>query len=384
MSMRHKVTIAGGGIAALEATLALRALAGDVAIELLAPTTRSEYRPLAVLEPFALGEMPALDLARFAEEQGADHLRDTLVAVEPDAQTIVTGRGERVPYELLVVAAGAQAVEAVPGALTFRGHMDQRRVGLLVEDYVERRRGNLAFAVPEGQAWTLPAYELALMARATLEARGAAAVVVSLVTPEPAPLAMFGAQASGVVARLLDAAGIGVRTGALPLRMADGVLQFADGGEVPADDAIALPRLLGPGFAGLPADVHGFIPTDDHGQVAGLDDVYAAGDATAYPVKQGGLAAQQADAVAEAIAARLGAAIEPQPFRAVLRGLLMTGSNARYLEQGTGAGARPALWSPQSKVLGRYLLPYLGGTTGLAAEDDAADALAVEWVTPVS
>ena len=100
---------------------------------------------------------------------------------------------------------------------------------------------------------------------------------------------------------------------------------------------------------------------------AGLDDVYAAGDVTAFPVKQGGLAAQQADAVAEAIAARLGAAIDPQPFRPVLRGLLMTGATAQYLGVGAGEsrGARPALWSPQSKIFGRYLLPYLGGEEAL-------------------
>ena len=90
-----------------------------------------------------------------------------------------------------------------------------------------------------------------------------------------------------------------------------------------------------------------------------MTDIYAAGDVTAYPVKQGGLATQQADAVAEAIAARLGADIVPEPYRPVLRGLLITGATARYLESGEGASA--ALWSPQSKVVGRYLLPYLGG-----------------------
>ena len=80
-------------------------------------------------------------------------------------------------------------------------------------------------------------------------------------------------------------------------------------------------RLRGPFLPGLPHDLEGFIPTDLHGLVAGELDVYAAGDATAYPIKQGGVAAQQADAVAEAIAARLGAPVEPQSFRPVVRGL---------------------------------------------------------------
>jgi sulfide:quinone oxidoreductase len=62
-----------------------------------------------------------------------------------------------------------------------------------------------------------------------------------------------------------------------------------------------------------------------------LDDVFAAGDATTVPIKQGGLAAQQADAAAVAIAASLGVAIDPQPLRPILRGLLLTGDAARYL-----------------------------------------------------
>ena len=51
--------------------------------------------------------------------------------------------------------------------------------------------------------------------------------------------------------------------------------------------------------------------TDVHGRVIGAPDVYAAGDVTAFAVKQGGIACQQADAAAEHIAARAGADVEP-------------------------------------------------------------------------
>ena len=359
----RRVTIAGGGIAALEATLALRDLAGDVPIELLTPTAESDYRPLAVLEPFALGEMPAVSIADFAEEQSASLRRDTLMTVDPAASSYTTGSGEECPFDLLLVAAGARPVEAVPGSLTFRGHGDQRRVGLLFEDYAAGSLTRLAFAVPAGQAWTLPAYELALMSHVSLAARGVTSVELAVVTPEEAPLEMFGPEASRGITRLLDEVGIEVRTGVTPRRLELGVLEVEGGEDQRADRVVALPRLLGPRLRGLPSDDDGFIPTDDHGLVEGLANVYAAGDVTAYPVKQGGLATQQADAVAEAIAARLGADIEPAPYRPVLRGLLMTGATARYLESGEGdnAGAAAALWSPRSKVVGRYLLPYLGG-----------------------
>ena len=132
-----------------------------------------------------------------------------------------------------------------------------------------------------------------------------------------------------------------------------------------ADAVVALPALRGPSLRGVPADDRGFIATDEHGRVQGLDGVFAAGDATAYPVKQGGLAAQQADAVAEAVAAAFGAPVTPRPFRPVLRGLLLTGSEDRFLRAALGGGegdaetGATALWSPPAKVAGLYLAPYL-------------------------
>jgi sulfide:quinone oxidoreductase len=109
--------------------------------------------------------------------------------------------------------------------------------------------------------------------------------------------------------------------------------------------------------------------------VPGLDGVFAAGDATAFPIKQGGLAAQQADAVAEAIAASVGADVDPQPFRPVLRGVLLTGDSARFLRADISGEAGDdstvaveALWWPPNKLCGRYLAPYLSSQVGAAAD----------------
>ena len=355
---QRRVTIAGGGIATIEATLALRDLAADAAIEILAPQANVDYRPLAVLEPFALGEMPTFRISDFAAEQRASHMHDTLVAVDCEEHLIVTGRGARLPYDILVVATGAATLDAIPGAVTFRGHADQRRVGLLFEEYAEGGLRSLTIAVPAGEAWTLPAYELALMARTSLAQRKVSGVEIQVVTPEERPVAVFGEQASRAVNVLLSDAGVEVKTGAVAERFADGELHLADGGSIRTHGVVALPRLAGPGFPGLPSDKRGFLPTDDYGLVVGTDDVYAAGDVTTSSVKQGSLAAQQADTVAEAIAARLGAAVEPQPFRPVLSGLLLTGLTAHVLE---ADGARRAPWTPLSKISGRYLPSYLDG-----------------------
>lgn len=128
---------------------------------------------------------------------------------------------------------------------------------------------------------------------------------------------------------------------------------------------IALPILEGPMVAGLPHDEAGFIPIDEHARVRGLEHVYAAGDGTIFPVKQGGLGTQQADAAAEHIAAKLGAPGEPKPFHPVLRGKLIIGGESLNLEHdltgghGEGVAASDYLWWPPHKVSGRYLAAWL-------------------------
>jgi sulfide:quinone oxidoreductase len=149
--------------------------------------------------------------------------------------------------------------------------------------------------------------------------------------------------------------------------------------ELEARRVVALPRAVGPGVQGLEADARGFIPVDRHGRVAGAERVWAAGDATAFPIKQGGIAAQQADAAAQSIAALAGASVQPQPFHPVLRGMLLTGRGRDWLRADIGGGGgeaeaeRHALWWPPTKVAGRYLAPYL---QELAAADEAGAAAA--------
>jgi sulfide:quinone oxidoreductase len=203
------------------------------------------------------------------------------------------------------------------------------------------------------------------MSAAELRYRGRSGHHLSLVTPEERPLAQFGVSASDAVSELLRQAGIEVHCDCHAVRAAGGQLELAPDGRLPAERVVTLPRLRGPSIAGLPGDAEGFVPTDLHGLVRGLDDVYAAGDATAFPVKQGGIAVQQADAVAEAVAARLGASIRPEPFRPILRGLLLTGAAPRFLEAHIGDPGETStvavepLWWPPGKIAGGWLARFL-------------------------
>ncbi len=362
-----RVVIAGGGVAGVEALLALHALAGElVDVELLAPEHHFWYRPLAVAEPFAAGRVQRFELAGIAASADGRFTAGALASVDTRARIARTSMGAEIPYDVLVVTLGARPTPAFAGALTFRGPADTERFRGLLDEVEAGRVERLVFVLPAGVAWALPLYELALMTAAHAERLGIAGVATGLVTHEPAPLAIFGEAASDAAARALDEQGVHLFTGRYPVAFTDGSLTVIPAGSIPADRVVALPRLVGNEIAGLPHDAGGFIPTDRQGLVLGADDVYAAGDCTSFPVKQGGIAAQQADAVAEAIAARAGVPIEPRPFRPVLRGLLLTGRGPAYLRaeldggHGETSNAAPdALRWPPGKIVGKYLAPFL-------------------------
>ena len=70
--------------------------------------------------------------------------------------------------------------------------------------------------------------------------------------------------------------------------------------------------------------------------------------------------------MAQAIAARAGAELTPEPFHPIIRGMLLTGDRPRYLTARITGGAgfsseisEQPTWSPPSKIAARYLAPYL-------------------------
>jgi hypothetical protein len=121
----------------------------------------------------------------------------------------------------------------------------------------------------------------------------------------------------------------------------DGSLGLAAGGLIQADRVLALPELRGRRFTGIPASRSGFVPVDASGHVERLDDVYAAGDMTMFPIKRGGLAAQQADVVAQTIAAGLGIAVKQIRGPRVLHASVIGGESPVFLRTEFDWSGRP-------------------------------------------
>jgi sulfide:quinone oxidoreductase len=359
-----RVVIVGGGVAGLEALLALHDLAGErVALTLVAPQPDFLYKPLLVEEPFDLGPAERHELAPLAEEKGARFVRRAVSAVRPEEHAVELDDGSKLEYDYLVVAAGGRFKPALEGATTFPSGGEPFRADEVLDRAAEKDH-RVAFVVPHGVTWSLPLYEIALMTQRRAVERGAD-VRIAVITPESAPLMVFGTQASAAVSELLDARGIEVFPSSRVQQMDEKGITLRPRNRVlgPAE-VVALPVMEGPAIDGLPADA-GFIPIDEHARVKGVEDVYAAGDGTTFPIKQGGLATQQADAAAEDIAHRLGASGAPRPFRPVLRGKLLTGDESLQLRAdvagggGEGEASPDVLWWPPHKISARYLAPLL-------------------------
>lgn len=379
-----RIVIAGGGFAALESLLALRALLGDAAeISIVAPNERLAYRPAATAEAFGSQPPRAYDIAAIAAEMGASFRRDRLAAVAVEQRRVRLSSFATLPYDSLILALGARSRAAIPGALTFRDQRDVPQMRRLLREARAGAARRIVFAVPQGCAWALPLYELALLTARRAQDSGIRAEV-TLVSPDRSPLEVFGQACSRLVGDMLAAQGVRFRGSAAPSHVRrDGSLALLDGGAIAADRVVAAPQLRGQRIPGVPRGRWGFVPVDEQGRVPGAEGVYAAGDMTIFPVKFGGLATQQADVIAHGIASAAGAAERaPATPTPLLQARLIGGSRLLMLQTPLDAQGRPAersvagwrgrpgtlgavQWRPDEaapepeKVDGRYLGAFL-------------------------
>ena len=367
------VLIAGGGFGAVEAMLALRALAPErVRVTLISASPVLAYKPAATTESFDETPPRTYDLQAIADDAGASFRVDRLEAVAAHDHSVRLASFAFPDYDALVLAVGARAAKSIPGALTFRDQREVQHIRHLTSELRAEKLHRVVFAVPHGCSWPLPLYELALLTATHLKERDVVGEVV-LVSPESTPLEVFGAQASRLVADLLAERGVRFIGESDPQHVErDGALSLASGETLDADCVVAVPELRGPRITGVPTDRWGFITTDALGSVTGLPDVYAAGDMTSFPIKQGGLAAQQADLIAQRIASENAATVKEPRVQHVLRARLIGGAQPIFLRteldeygQTTTATLQHESFEEDEyptapkKVFGRYLTPYL-------------------------
>ena len=371
-SEKLRVVIVGAGVAGLETALALGQLAPDLTeVTVIAPDTEFVYRPMVVREPFAYGPANRYPVAQIVREAGATLLESELESIDPVAHMVHTKSGQSLEYGALVLALGAKITERYQHALT----IDDRDLGETMHGLIQDLEGGyihrLAFVASGRMAWPLPLYELAMMT-AGRAYDSQIELTTTLVTPEDSPLAIFGSGASSAVAELLTRAKVETITSAYAEVPNVGEVVISPGERhLEVDRVIALPELYGPVVRGIPLAENGFIRVDPYCRVSGVEHIYAAGDATDFPIKQGGVGSQQADTAAQSIAAMAGASVASERFNPTIHGILLTNEEPRYLTAHITGGhgfsseiSDTPTWSPPSKIAARYLAPCLAELDG--------------------
>jgi sulfide:quinone oxidoreductase len=336
-----RVLIGGGGVAGLETLMALHTLAGTrVELTVVAPEDEFVYRPLAVKAPYAVGRTRRVPLDRAAHDADATFFSSTIQSVDPVAKVASASDGRRFEYDALVLAVGAEAEPKVAHALTWDDRSAADTLGGLMQDFEQGYSRRLAVVVPSGAVWPLRAYELALIITRDANDMGVD-VQTTIITPQPSPLAILGPRPLELVSKELEQMGVSVRSAAdVDVEQQNSVVVVLrpSGERLEVDRVLALPVLHGRRVAGVPADANGFMEVDGHCRVHDLEHVWAVGDGTAFALKSGGFAAEQADVAAEDIAAVAGVAIEPHSLDPARRQQLAGLPAGRFLTAWLGCG----------------------------------------------
>lgn len=331
---------------------------------MITPTRDFVYRPNLVFEPFSPEAADRHDLAEVMDENEGSFIQDRVIGIDAEAKLVHTIDTGDVEYDHLILAMGARMQPSISTAETLWIRPIAKRIEPILDEAA--RAGGLELIAPAGVIWTLPLYEFALMAARRLQERREQ-TPIRVFTPESEPLALFGPAAAAEVSDLLAARHIEVHSSCWISERGDGSLEMVGDCPEPGPCRVALPSIEGIRVSGVPADRDGFIPIDQFSRVRGLRDVYAAGDGTDFPVKQGGIATQEADIAAEMISSAINGGPDPQARKLVLRGKLVTGAETLNMRASVGGGAGEGvvssdyLWWPPHKVSGHYLAPWLAG-----------------------
>jgi sulfide:quinone oxidoreductase len=312
----HRVSILGGGFAALTAARELRRRAPRAELTLIAPSPEFVYLPSLIWLPAGLRQGDDLrhDIRPLLDTLDVRFVAARAQGLADGGRTLLTDAGP-IANDALLIASGGRFLKKLPGiehALTICEGIPAAEA--LRDRLAAMSGGTLAFGFAGNPAEPAamrggPMFEL-LFGIDSLLRRQKRREAFRLVffNPAPEPGKRLGERAVQGLLAEMKLRGIDTHLGHKLVGFSDKRVE-TEGGGFDADLILFMPGMTGPAWIaaaahGLTLSPGGFVQADAHCRAQGMERVYVAGDAGSFPgpdwlPKQAHMADLQARAAAE-------------------------------------------------------------------------------------
>lgn len=309
-----KVHIVGSGFAALTAVKTLKKSNMELDITVISPKAEFQYLPGTIWIPCHLREAEDLiiPLKNFFQKMNVTHLAAQATGLKNSGRTLVTTAGE-IDNNALIICSGGRFIKKLPGiehAITPCEGVD---AALNIRERLKTLdSGTIAFGFSgnpkePGAMRGGPMFEFLFGIDYQLRKEGRREQFnLVFFTPAENPGQRLGPKAVSGLLKEMKKRNIETHLGHKMKKFTDHSV-ITEGGEFNADLIIFMPGMTGNSWfdnSELPRSSGGMIKADKHCKVAGMDNVYVAGDSGSYPgpdwlPKQAHMADLQAAAAAK-------------------------------------------------------------------------------------
>lgn len=383
--MKNLVILGAGTAGTTVANRMRTRLPRDWALTVVDPEPLHLYQPGLLFLPFGARDEAKIQRSRQGTLPDVHWVREAVSLVDPDARSVALENGDRLAYDLLVIASGSQTrpqetsgmlggewrrsihdFYTLDGALALREALASFEGGRLLVNVVE-----MPIKCP------VAPLEFLFLADAFFGRKGIRDKV-DLVYATPLDGAFTKPVAARILGSMLAAKGIRVETefATGEVDASGHKLRSYDNREVGYDVLVTIPTHFGAAFveaSGLGNEL-AFVPTDPHTLLAkGHDDIFVLGDATDLPSsKAGSVAHFQAEVLQDNLLRSVqGRSLEPG----------FDGHTNCFIESGFGKAILIDFNYETEPLQGRFPLPLLGPMSLLGeSRINHMGKLAFRWI----